>query len=375
MKIQCAVHGQGVFIFNASSPCSFSLLNKTGEQLFNVAFTNTSVVVTGSEPLIDPANTSGITDLSGAYYWFSLDSQNHTLYAGIGEARLDTAIYKYVLKADSKALLESITTIDYSTDITLIKMLKDPITKKVPLLIKDIHELTMMHIAQASYMPLSNLSMVSQRLYKCIAGKRFHLNDKSFPNFAKAIQRSIVTPGLWCNTKLQEKATEFSKDKPNLKETYLRITLGENSGESPGIPYVMEIWPAGHYSPVHSHSQADAIIRVLHGGIHVKLFPFLCTGKEAVEPFAAADFKKDNSTWISPTLNQVHQLKNITTDVCVTIQCYMYENNDNTHYDYFDYLDPDGKKQKYEPDSDMDFVNFKNMMEEEWNARPRCLPF
>jgi len=92
--------------------------------------------------------------------------------------------------------------------------------------------------------------------------------------------------------------------------------LGMNGGESPGIPYVMEIWPAGHYSPVHSHAAADAVIRVLHGSIHVSLYPFL---SDSVPPFGEADFALGDITWISPSLNQTHQLKNITKDVCVTI--------------------------------------------------------
>jgi len=103
----------------------------------------------------------------------------------------------------------------------------------------------------------------------------------------------------------------------------LRITLGRNSGESPGIPYVMEIWPSNHYSPIHSHADSNAIIRVLHSSINVKLFPFLSEG-ENIDPFGEADFEKDDITWLSPELNQIHQLRNNTSDVCITIQCYMY---------------------------------------------------
>ena len=144
----------------------------------------------------------------------------------------------------------------------------------------------------------------------------------------------------------------------------MRITLGENNGESPGIPYVMEIWPVGHYSPIHNHAGASAIIRVLHGSIHVKLFPFL--SGDQLEPFGEADFKQDEITWISPSLNQIHQLKNTGTSTCITIQCYMYKQNNTSHYDYFDYLDADGKTQQYEPDSDMEFLAFKALMRKEY---------
>ena len=80
-------------------------------------------------------------------------------------------------------------------------------------------------------------------------------------------------------------------------------------------------------------------------------------------PFAVKNFHKDEITWISPTLNQVHQLTNIgNKHTCITIQCYMYEQENTTHYDYFDYVDDNGEIKQYEPDSDMDFVDFKKQM-------------
>jgi hypothetical protein len=102
------------------------------------------------------------------------------------------------------------------------------------------------------------------------------------------------------------------------------------------------------------------------------LYPYL--SKETV-PFLGADFVKEDVMWISPTLNQTHQLKNTTGSTCVTIQCYMYDETDDKHYDYFDYLDEKGVVQQYEPDSDMDFVAFKELMLEEWVTRSQgCCP-
>ncbi len=50
----------------------------------------------------------------------------------------------------------------------------------------------------------------------------------------------------------------------------------------------------------------------------------------------------------------------------------MYKQKNITHYDYFDYLDADGKTQQYEPDSDMDFLDFKKQMKKEWlEANPK----
>jgi len=373
--VNLIVHGQGVVIFDAAGPCCLRLCDISGTAGFVVHFTAEKVLVNmypDNEPLIDSRNTKGISNVPGAYYWFSIDSQNQRLYAGIGEPRKETVIYQYQLQPANKALLENLVLVN-GTDMEITTLLRDPITAKVPLLVKDTNELSMTSIALGKYMPTANLSQTSQKLYDCISGKNFVLNIPDFPDFTEAIEYSLRTPGMWCYETIQKKATEFDKDKPNYKETYLRITLGENNGESPGIPYVMEIWPVGHFSPVHNHGGSTAIIRVLHGSINVSLFPFL--GDDTVEPFAKADFNVGDITWISPTLNQVHQLKNLeaNTDTCITIQCYMYESSDTAHYDYFDYLDGSDTKQQFEPDSDMEFIKFKNLMKKEWTEKLKLI--
>jgi len=369
-KIDLIIHGQGVIIFNSSGPCEFRITDSSGTSGIKVQFTHTEVLINlypSNEPLIDVKNTRGIIKAAGAYYWLSLDSQNQLIHAGIGEARKENIIYEFKCSPQIKPFLEKHTTV-YSDTIKIMSILRDPITASIPLLVKNTEDLTMDTIASGKYMPKANLSLTSQKLYDCISGKKFVLNTPDFRSLTRAIEYSIATPGKWCYERLKAKADEFDKDKPNVKETYLRITLGQNNGESPGIPYVMEIWPVGHYSPIHNHGGSSAIIRVLNGSINVSLFPFLSSD---VVPFAKADFVKDDITWISPTLNQVHQLKNLGKDTCITIQCYTYEDSDKTHYDYFDYLD--GKHTgQFEPDSDMEFLEFKATMKKEWAERKRC---
>ena len=383
-SIKFPIRGQGVFVFENNGEhgdcCGFTIYDTDRVNGIMVDFLPSALHVTSlpaNEPLDDPKNGRGLVATPGAYYWFSLDAQNQVLYAGIGEPRLETIIYKYRfpshLHESNKEFLESLAYVEVhsdSSDLVPLRILRDPITDFVPLLVKDINDITMDDVAGCNIMAKANLSATSQKLFDCIGGRRFKLNTFDFPDFYEAIENSIKTPGLWCYEKLREKASEFNKDQPNIKETYLRITLGANNGESPGIPYVMEIWPSGHFSPVHSHAGAEAVIRVLKGGIHVKLFPFL---SDEVEHFGSADFVEDDVMWISPTLNQTHQLVNTSSGTCVTIQCYMYNKKDDEHYDYFDYLDNSGEIQQYEPDSDMDFVEFKEVMREEWEARrPWC---
>ena len=393
-QIKFIIKGQGVFVFdnlNNNHTCQFNLYNESKNDGLKIEFKLDGVFVSRlltSTEFIDNNNKQGLSSYKGAYYWFSLDSQNQRLYAGIGEARLENIVYEYNFPTknknnedlfnENKAFLESIQSIQiYKISFSLkpLRLLRDPITTKIPLIVKNTDFLTMEHVASSKYLPKANLSPESQILYDCISGDKFKLNTNDFPDFSKAIEYSIATEGCWCNQKLKDKSKEFNKDKPNIKETYLRITLGENDGESPGIPYVMEIWPIGHYSPIHSHADANAIIRVLHGSIHVSLYPFLCDEKDGVLPFAEADFQKDDITWISPTINQTHKLINLkeNKDTCITIQCYMYDKHNKIHYDYFDYIDKTGKIEQYEPDSDKGFIDFKKKMREEWNKRPLSL--
>lgn len=373
-SVSLPIKGQGVVLFDVSGThCELLFLDASGNSGLKIKYSEKKVHVTlepSNEPLVDVSNNKGLVSQNGAYYWFSLDSQNQRLYAGIGEARKETVVYMYQWKHDTndmarKLFLESLTTVK-GVNLQFKSVLRDPITQSVPLIVKDKNELSMDLLAAGTCLPSANLSATSQRLYNCMSGPQFILDTPDFPEFSRAIEYSIATPGKWCYETLKAKATEFSKEKPDVKETYLRITLGENNGESPGIPYVMEIWPVGHYSPIHNHGGASAIIRVLNGTINVSLFPFLST--DPIEPFAKADFQKDDITWISPSLNQVHQLKNMDTnkDTCITIQCYMYEDQDRTHYDYFDYIDADSQQKQFEPNSDMDFVEFKKLIKKEW---------
>jgi len=382
-KVDLIIHGQCVFIFNTNEDCSFNIFKKDESDGLEVFLNETEFMVkriVNSDKYESQTKKGGITKKSGGYYWFSLDSQNQTLYAGIGEPRLETLCYTYQfdhtdkLWEANKIFLESLVFIEIPYEITPLKLLKDPITRPVPLIVKGTNELTMDDVASGIYLPSASLSPSAQSLYNCVAGEKFILNTPDFPEFSDAIEYSINTPGLWCNTRIKQKETEFGKN-PQPLETYLRITLGQNNGESPGIPYVMEIWPVGHYSPVHNHGNANAIIRVLHGNIHVSLFPYLCDESDGVEPFAEKDFVTGDITWISPTLNQVHQLKNLETnkDTCITIQCYLYDTGDKTHYDYFDYLGDKNAKAQYEPDSDMDFVDFKKLMKKEWENKANIL--
>jgi quercetin dioxygenase-like cupin family protein len=146
----------------------------------------------------------------------------------------------------------------------------------------------------------------------------------------------------------------------------LRITLGKSIGGSPGNPYVFEIWPVGHSSSIHRHSNSFVVIKVLKGTINVKLFPELDI--ENTTPFQQINLREGDVTWGSPNSNQTHQVLNSAgQSVAITLQSYKYSHNDLIHYEFFDYIDRDRKTiEHFQPKSDCDFLEFKEIIKKEW---------
>jgi predicted metal-dependent enzyme (double-stranded beta helix superfamily) len=304
-------------------------------------------------------------------YWFSIDSHNRALLYGKGEMRLGTKLAEYPLPApaagepDPYAWLGTVETVQVSPGLEgPADLWRDPVVGEPASRVVPMDRVTMEDAATGAVTVAANLTPACQTLYANVAGAAFVLDGPDFPDFSEAIKESIADPNGWCYQTLKAKADEFGT--PDPLKTYLRITLGRNQGESPGVPFVMEIWPSGHYSPIHNHGGADAVIKVLHGGIHVRLYPMLSL--HHTTPFAEVDFATDDVTWISARLNQVHMLENDGAEPCITIQCYMYAETNLTHYPYFDYLEQ-ADIGHFDPNSDMDFLAFKQRMREEHAAR------
>lgn len=387
-NVQLVVKGQGVLVLKDPDQGGFYIdmtvedntmsfrLTKDGGQLV--------VVENGEETIIAPSpelrtNRSPITQISidkdkEAAYWLSLEctvnphdteEQVQIIKFGIGEVR--EALVQFNITLTDYAWLNQLSSFTIPENVLPIEVYRDPVVLDPPLAVIPTDEISIDDIALNRGVVPANLTAACQILYKNISGKNFQLNTPEFPHFVDAIEASIKTPGAWCYETLKNKADEFGEDNP--EETYLRITLGDFMGESPGIPYVIEIWPPGHFSPIHNHAQANAIIRVLHGDINVKLFPMLSKYHE--EPFKEVVFHKDQVTWITPRYNQTHQLINVNKQgpTCITIQCYMYGADNTAHYKYFDFIGEDGQIDQFTPNSDADFVSFKATMLKEWNER------
>ena len=320
----------------------------------------------------DRVKPAGLDPSSACTYWFSFDCHNRAVIYGKGEMRLGTSIafHQFPMpekdRPDESSWLMDLQSVEIDAVVPgKIDIWRDPVTVEPPLRVVPHDAITMDDIAEGRLTVPASLTPVCQKLYDNVAGASFILDTPDFPLFSAAIKASIDDPDGWCRKVLEEKAAEFG-DPPNIDKTYLRITLGTNQGESPGIPFVMEIWPGGHYSPIHNHGGANAVIRVLHGEITVRMFPFL--SPDHVHPFAVDTFVKEDVTWISAGLNQVHQLINLTPEPCITIQCYLYDEGDRTHWPYFDYLDGPSVEH-FDPNSDATFLDFKRLMKAEWEGR------
>lgn len=295
------------------------------------------------------------------------------MYGGLSRYSMDPSSIKKDDGGDMKSL-EVITS-------------KYPIYKDLPPIVKDHQDITLEDLDSGSAISIKELSPECQRLYENVAGSSVIINPPDFPDFAQAIDYSI-NYGI-CKEKLICKAqSEFDGggDNYDANQAYLRVTLGSNSGDSPGIPYVMEIWPAGSYSPIHDHSQANAIIKVLHGSLTIRWFESLDRAQQQQDitqrppvPYDQAVVSNGDVTWLDDRQFQTHQLfnHNINGTACITIQCYMYNDRDLNHYENFDYIggEDSDKIIAFVPNSDWDYNYFKELIREEFtNYKKGAVP-
>ncbi|CAF0978257.1 unnamed protein product [Adineta steineri] len=309
-------------------------------------------------------------------YWLSIDHVNLFIKYGHGEVRDRSTLLKSGVSLEEKNSVGQIQYVHVSfngsrilseltryEDKVKFKIGQYPVVLDPPLLVANTTNLD--HYLHNSFILLSRLKEPCQSLYLDIIGWKFQ--DDAFPHLYEAIEYSIRNESGWCYKTLRKKASTFGVS--DIHATYLRITIGSNMGTSPGVPYVLEIWPPGHFSPIHSHASTYGIIRVLHGEINVKIYRTLSLKK--MKHIHEATFYENQVTWLSPGLNQVHKLENKSPNKsCITIQAYEYISDEVNHYEFFDYIDNNGSSIKnFKPVPDLDYTEFKNIMITEWNNR------
>jgi hypothetical protein len=305
----------------------------------------------------------------------SIDHQNLLVKYGQGEVRDRCKLLENGLSKVEKNLVRQIQFVHVSFNGSRLlanykwyeykvklKIGEHPVVLDPALLVAEPKRRTLDHFINNSFVLLSRLDKPCQSLYHDMVGWEFQ--DDTFPHLYEAIERSIRNESGWAYKKLKEKASRFGAS--NSRATYLRITVGFNTGTSPGVPYVLEIWPPGHHSPIHAHANTYGIIRVLYGEINVKLYRTLDLKK--TKPIHQTTIYENQVTWLSPGLNQIHKLENKSPNkTCITIQAYEYISAEVSHYEYFDYIDNSGLViDKFDPVSDLDYSEFKNRMIAEW---------
>jgi len=378
--------GQGTISITQRRPMPFELilsdmssLNASLHMLKLIVNSDRVTISTSTRVLIETTNPKDILHIteSGSHtYWLSVHAFDLSVKYGQGEVRDLLTVLKCVLNETERSDLGQLQyfhlILNKTTDLDSIADFRDkidvfigvqPVVYDPPLFIlprpptNDVN-----HLTKAKYLLPSRLPVPNQQLYKDITD--WELNDGSFPDFVAAIERSVEEDDGWCYQMLKSKATVFGQS--NSKATYLRITMGHHQGLSPGVPYVLEIWPPHHYSPIHKHSDSHGLIRVLYGKLSVKLYASLNIHHQ--DYFIESLLEPGNVTWLSPGLNQIHKVLNPTDKVSITIQAYQYGETDQDHYEYFDYIKNNGKDiGSFFPKRDEDFNTFKRIIQKEWN--------
>lgn len=389
------VPGQGVVGFRFKARERFRILFRSGcsSIMVDVGVNQSSFrIITKGQPdrIIyqvsrDTAESNPFVDVGRMQtYWFSIDKNNNWLRFGKGEMRHELCEMQYQFTAlrhhDGMAWFDQLDRFAIAgsfnhAQISAIQPLyqRMPVTTSPPPVIVPGNQLDLETIDTNRATVIHNLSEECAQLYHNIAGRNLCLNTPDFMDFSDAINYSIVTEGALCHTRLKAK-TAHLPDKLK-KQSYLRITVGENRGDSPGAPYVLEIWPGQHYSPVHRHAQCHAIIKVLHGSLSCRWFRSL--QHEEQQPYLQSVLAAGQVTWIEPEQFQTHQLynHNVAGNMCATIQCYQYSKEDHAHYEYFDYLGHGNHAiQHFTPTADWRYSEFKALIKAEWERyKAQCI--
>ncbi|GMG08906.1 unnamed protein product [Aspergillus oryzae] len=208
----------------------------------------------------------------------------------------------------------------------------------------------------------ANLPPGCQALYHNIAGHNVSLESASFPQLAQAIDYSCRDPRLVCGKILaqKQKKNEFH-DK---SKTYLRITVGSNLvGQPPSI--ASSLFASNHIVSL----EASAVIKVLYGSIDCSWYDAVQDGREPQQVGKPHKLSKGDVTWLGDKQFQIHKLENNYKTVCITLQCYQFEQSDNEHYEYFDFLDNDLHKDRFVPNSDRSYGELVEELKIEWDRK------
>ncbi|KAH8726011.1 RmlC-like cupin domain-containing protein [Phaeosphaeriaceae sp. PMI808] len=309
----------------------------------------------------------------GTVYWLSIDRSNWILRYGKYYSCKALTILQVSLTVETGAWLGDLTSVNVVDNVSPLKIRisRLPVTMDLPPLVVANESVSLRELDLAKVTTWANLPKACQNLYHNIAGLGVTLETADFPDLAlaEAIHKSVTTPGYWGYKKLQSKCSNPADDKEFVLK-YLRVTIGSSKGNSPGIPYVMEVWPPGHRSVIHDHGNACAVIRVLSGAIQCTWYDSLESEKNPTQLGNPCLLRKGHVTWLGENQYQVHSLENIRDWTCVTLQCYEFDEENNVHDEKFWYVNGEAsEKLPFTPNSDCTFAEFYDYMEWEWKNK------
>ncbi|CAC5388132.1 unnamed protein product [Mytilus coruscus] len=393
---QFPVNGQGTLVFNKDTEVPFliSVENEKGHYGISVQIEKDHVVFIkrkGDEKkeLSKIREKECGIEKGKISYWYSYDRDNLVLKYGKGYRMEETTIlthdflknasekkkeeirkelYPYFNAEDKKYIRKYEVMANMSTGVIvteeMVEFDKNPLISNVSPLVLDSSKVNLFFLDEEDYIFSASLPPACRELYENIKGCQLNYPEEvAGVLLSDAIRYSIETKGCILNKKLEEKKDEFVGGKK--EETYLRITLGHSLGKSPGIPYVLEIWPKGHYSPIHNHGNANAVIKVLYGSIHIMNYNKHVSSPDA-KPMKEFDAREGDVTWINRNWYQTHKLINTSKDYCATIQCYNYDAGDTTHWPYFDYISENATIEEFLPNSDFTFREMREQVLKEY---------
>ena len=229
-----------------------------------------------------------------------------------------------------------------------------PLTVNCPFLIKDSSEISLFELDRNDYTFTACLPPECQELYSNITSSRMELDwvpAHQKYKLSDAIRYSFENKGKALREKLRHK-----------KMKYIRVTVGPHRSWSPGIPYVLELWPKSQGSPVHCHGNSYGVIKVLYGELQIKIY-----NKDMKTMVKEYHVKKGDVTWMTPHWYQSHQLFNDSDDFSATIQCYRYGSADTKMRPYFDYVNDDGSLGEFLPNCDFTFTELNQIVLDEYS--------
>ena len=303
-------------------------------------------------------------------YWLSFSSENRIVQYGLGEVRPRFKILKVQLPEQDKSFIERIShlhiKINDKTNPNEIIDLKDkikiligeePILFEPPLLVISPEKFSRKH--SENYFGLHGKLLPNPLAYLYQECLNFNLIDEQFPDFIKAIERSIRNPNGWCHEKLSKKIDYFGPKRE--RATYLCLLIKQYENQS---SLIMKIWPSGHYTPVHEYENTYSIIHVVHGELFVKYFPILSIHLPQ-DTLIEQIFERDSVTWMTPKLNHIVQMKNLAKanrSCCITIEC--VHHMADKQFAFLTYPESKIEYDNCEPDDF--YLNFKETIQNEW---------